>query len=119
MAKRVDPNQINLFEAFGMDISEPQKKPKQQRVFEPVVDNGTRKTEEEMILWFAKRFKQSIAFLDMVLKKKLPGDYHGSKLWMRRWNGLWTNEHIEDADYWINLGYKIVEQPDTVCIIKI
>lgn len=119
MAKKVDPNQINLFADFGMEIIQPPKpkpKPIQQIMH---TDTSVRKSEDEMILWFAKQCKQSIAFLDCVLKGLLPGDYHGTKLWIRRWKGLWTNELIEDADYWINLEYKVWEQKEVVYIIKI
>ena len=117
--KKVDPNQVNLFADFGMEVPEPIVKKKVERVYEPFVSSGERKTDNEMTLWFAKQCKQSLAFLDAVLNGELPGDYHGTKLWMRRFGNLWTNELREDAQYWIDRDYKIMETPDTVCLIKI
>jgi len=118
MRKSRDPNQIDLF--AGTDFAAPSILPKKVEV-QPILKKGfePRKSNEDMVLWFAKNCKQSLAFLECVLRGVLPGDYHGTKLWMRRWRGLWVNELVENADYWIEKGYKIIEQKQAVYIIKL
>ena len=77
--------------------------------------------DTEMMIRFAKKFKHSIAFLDCVLRGLLPGNYHGSKLWLQKTseNGGSMEAECEDYDYFINQGLYVIESKEVICVMNL
>lgn len=116
MKKKVDPSQFDLFAGTEFEpVIKEVEKPKQKYI--PITPPDV-KSEKDIILWFAKKFKHSLAFLDCALSGLLPGDYHGTPLFVRKINDVWIDESNENEDYWIRKDFKIFNSNKINYIIK-
>ena len=120
MKKQVhNKDQLDLFGLEEFTVKKVEKKEIERPKISFVTTERHIVDNEELLIRFAKKFKHSMAFVDCVLRGLLPGNYHGSKLWLERYGDSWIEAECEDADFYINQGLYVIESSEVICVMNL